>query len=312
MYIENKNIVVKTKNKNFELHNEIFNNYLSKLALRQISDSPFEDLRMSKVYIKFEETINIKEKSISDYDVSLNGICSITVTNQIATVQYNYSSSEILSYDNNLANYTNKQITALAFGSTFEIFAAVDISSFNIFLDNISIFNITRTDMLSLDGISDDIPYHICPHYEENYISIGGKLYSVGLGSSKGLIEEEYILNDDDIEIVEETENEPASFFVSVEKGVDDTQFPINILYPQDNIYPMPFAVLSPILFPNIDVYPDNNVYPSKSDFKYVIFKYQVYSTLEGALNRFYTVSFYTEKKGQFKIKTHYKEEKND
>ena len=312
MRIDNKSITIKTKNKSFEFHNEIFNNYLSKLALRQVSETPYEDLRMAMVYIKFEEIINIKEKNIDDYDVHLNADYSIVTTNQIVTAQYNYSSSEILNYGNNLKDYANKQITALAFGSHSEIFAAVDVSSFNIFLDNISIFNITRTDILSLDGISNDIPYHICPHYEEDYISIGGKLHSIGLGSSKELIEEEHILTDDDIEIVEETENEPASFFVSVEKGVDDTQFPINILYPQDNIYPMPFAVLSPILFPNTDVYSENNVYPSKSDFKYVIFKYQVYSTLDGALNRFYTVSFYTEKKGQFKIKTHYKEEKND
>lgn len=308
MRIDNKSIVIKTNNINFELHNEIFNNYLSKLTLRQISELPYKDLRMSKVYIKFDDIIEIKEQNISNYDVSLNGNYTITTTNQIVTVQYNYSSSEILNYGNNLKSYVNKQITALAFGSSSEIYAAVDISSFNIFLDNVSLFNITRTDILALDGICDSVPYHICPYYDTK----GGKLYSIGLGCSKGIIEEEYVLNTNDIEIKEATDIESASFLVTIEKGVDATCFPLNNLYPKTDMYPLPLAILTPILFPKNNIYPENNIYPSKSDYKYVIFKYQVYSALNGALDEFYTVSFYTEKKGQFKIKTYYKEVKND
>ena len=114
------------------------------------------------------------------------------------------------------------------------------------------------------------------------------------------MLEEELIVGRDIETSINETADSPTSFSIELEKGVDYVNYPLSTIYPLDSIYPMPNAIFTSINYPLDNIYPMSDSYPTRSDYKYVIFKYK---TSEGT---YYTVSFYTEKKGVFTVKTYY------
>lgn len=202
---------------------------------------------------------------------------------------------------NDMADQTIKQ---LAFGNNNIIYAFVDVSAGNIKMQENEVLYVYRKDSFSSDAYytGNYYPAHLSPLGVkiDDYIYYGS-LYSVGFGFSKGNIHEEYLISENPV-----TEIDDYTFQIELERGTSDTLTPNNNLYPNSNLYPV-LEVHTTGIYPNNNLYPSTNIYPQLTDYKYIIYKFNLYRISNNTiiyLNEFYTMSFYTEKKGTVRANT--------
>lgn len=325
MKIKNEYIKIKT-NQEVVLHNYIYDEYLKIFSKSQIEDD--EDKlyvlnhkkTMSSCYIKFENNFeDITNKTINDFDIRISSVqMEVNGSNQNVNAIYTYSTKNGI-YDitakknvDNLNNYAGKKITALGFGNE-EILVCVDTSNYSIYVINDEELSISRKDIISSDAICDgaEYPIHLAPIFEyTTYTSASGKykspiyakLYSIGLGQSIGNISEEYIIGKD-IDIKEESD---TTFGFNLRKGNEQSVFPRNNLHCGSGKYPLPLYVRKE-LYSRINLYSLNSLYPLASNYKYIIYNYEMYYFDRGNAKHslgYYTMNLYDTTKGIFKILT--------
>lgn len=299
MKIKNEYVEIKIGNKIYKKQNMILNTYLYRLFNSQISTSALSS-NINRCYIKLDTPIeNV------DYDTELNGNTDFDIilipavrNEKIASIVSSSSNYVKLKYsfNDNVFKYNNKtyysddfsmfnkrKITAIGFGNGYNCFAFLDTNNMNIVINGNEKTIITRVDNFMSDGSSKDFDYPFHLIQDAIYYDLDdsrdeftkAQLYSIGFGNTSGYMEEEYLIN-------------------NVETSVDDNSITLNVNrtkkighYPSEDLH-FPF-------------------YPTKDNSKYMIFKYRLYRSINNQLfvylDKYYTMSKKNENFGNLEIK---------
>lgn len=305
MKIKNENVTIKTGKKQYELKNLILNEYLCRFVKRQINENEMDyasnDIKLKYCLLKFEEPIEdlLPEKNIknSDFDVCLMWGTSYEqiINEKEVIIQYDYSADFIWDYnenqgkENGISDYYGKKITAIGFNSYWAndnnlsfkvpVCAVLDISNYNIFLQEKQELSITRRDTITTDAFfySNDKkivpgPVHLAPCgvpqiikqpniYNDTRDSWRtfddpgyGILYSIGLSSYKDYIDKEFVIKKD------------------IQIEVNDSEINVNGL--------RNYLTINNSKFPIENIYANTAIYPVRENYKYIIFKYKVWQNV--------------------------------
>lgn len=318
MEIKNKLIRIKSENKETVLHNYIYDNYLKMFIDDQLSYTT-RNKDMNYLYLKFEDELqDYKNAQISDFDIrTTKKSMNIEGNSQKVLVSYFYDETEGFyeagSYTRvDIEDYYNKKITAIGFGSMNTLYACVDTSKYSIYIYQNEILNIIREDEMSSDAIckGTEFPLHLAPYLERTKISNGSsysyydtgiKLYSIGLGFIQNEMNAEYIIGED-IDTIRESD---TSFGFNLKKGENLELHPSVNLYTGTGLYPMAVYKEREI-HPRTNLYASNSLYPMQSNYKYIIYKYEIYAVVGAATQTvgYYTMNLFNETKGLFEIIT--------
>ena len=315
MKIKNEYVQIKIGNKTWTKHNMILNEYLYKLFNSQINEE-HDNCLITNCFIKLDTPIqNVDYDSQilpSSFDFGIwNDISSSQKFKKIAITSSNYLKFQYyFGYENNiytgsyqsatLSQFVNRKIMGIGFGYGNEnpIFAYLDTSNMNMVINANEKIMISRVDSLQTKGICKGIEYPLhlvndLANYEIEYkeIDIGGrtinvkettmaKLYSVGFGNTQGLMEEEYLIND-------------------VQTDIDDNSITLNVQRDKQ-----------------VGIYPSNSLntgfVPIKDNSKYLMFKYKLYRRYYNdayeeygitELDRYYTMNLENKDFGDLNIK---------
>lgn len=307
MRVRNDYVQIKLGNKMWTHQNIILDEYLKRLFNSQI-DEVHDDCYIAYCFIKFDTGLNVDYDSTiypSQFDLKLrnaqyegNFLKKVNLTNNSVKINYTFDQNSAYIIGNHwggtelLNNFINRKIVGIGFGvdSSSPIFAYLDTSNMNIVVNAGEYITITRVDTITSDGICDGIEYPLhlvndLAFRNTSTVVIGGqtylkytkaKLYSVGFGNTKGIMEEEYIVNNN---IIKDRTNNSITFNINRNK--------------------------------NIGIYPSNNLntgfIPIKDNSKYIIFRYKLYEIAETGdtfnLNEYYTMSALNEDFGDLDIK---------
>lgn len=295
MKIKNELVSIKIGKKQYDFNNLILDEYLKRLVRSQLDEKDSNLLSVETkarcCLIKFDEEFkNLSPKSElqnTDFDIGLLGstIANQDISEQKISTEYLYSSDYIWDYNKKTGNvkisdYYGKKITAIGFNSwwgrgTVLVMAVLDVSNYNIYLQENQELSVTRKDIITTDALfySNDKtkvpgPVHLAPYgvpqiiYQPNiyenenswksFNDTGyGILYSIGLSSYSDYIDREFVIGKD-VQI----KNNGTELEI---QGIE------NYLSNDD------------LIFPHNNIYPNSALYPIKSNYKYVIFKYKVW-----------------------------------
>lgn len=306
MKIKNEIISIKIGKKHYDFNNLILDEYLKRFVSSQLTLNNLNIYstmkRLRYCLLKFDTPLknisNSSEIKNQDFDICFVGGAIINQAigeNQIVA-EYLYDTNwNVWDYkkdtatDNYLSNYYGKKVTAIGFNVTWlpydfngeggwkhPVCAVLDTSNYNIYLQENQDLSITRKDIITTDAIfysnsKEKVagPAHLAPaglpeiihqnriynndktawsSYEDNAYGI---LYSIGLSSYTDYIDEEFIIGTD--VQVEQSANELKI------KGIEN------------------YLSTDSSLFCGENVFPQTGLYPTKTNYKYVIFKYKVY-----------------------------------
>jgi len=342
MKIKNDYIKIVQGDKEIKLNNYIYDDYLSLFSTTQynVDSSRVQDLleeihekEMSFCLLRFDESLeDITNAHSNDFQFFIKVTQeNFTGFRNGISILYNYHFDEGIDINSgsliNKEEYYGKKITALAFGKVDKINACLDVSNYEIYVLEDENLTLTRKDSFSTDGIvfGYDFPVHLSPIGDrensifnadfEVYEDIHAKLYSIGFAKALGVTSEEYIINEDiSIKIIDD-----KSFSFNLKKGDDVSLYPNTTLYTSDNLYPLPLYVQHEF-YPQNNLYASNDLYPSDSNYKYIFYKYKLYtihqvpeyqgSYIINELDEYYTLFLENTTKGLFEIIT--KIERND
>lgn len=324
MIVKNEYIKIKT-DKEIVLHNYIYDKYLELVAKAQY-DKSVMDFSMITCYLKFDAGFDdITDKTPSDFDMAfgysnrnLVGAENSIEANYTYTPQENYTylpgtSTAITDF----SEYVNKKIMAIGFSTNInyqpQIVACVDTSNYSAyFQENISF---QRKDIFSSDAtIKDGYPINLTPFSEKTIIKSTGHgdivyrcypvLYSIGLGTRRGEMEEEYIIGDD-VDIIIESD---TSFGFNLRRGLEHNKYPSQSLYSRVGLYPLPLNV-NKELHPRKRLYTGSGIVPLLADYKYIMYKYRYYYFDDFAydykyIDEYFTTNLSNNTKGLFEIVT--------
>lgn len=307
MKFDNKYIKIKNGKKEITLHNYTYDRYLALFSKGQYStnDEELDNINTEKdlyyCFIKFDNEIeNIETAEKTDFDIFITQIVS-TVTGNTNSVSVNYlykdtngNVYDLLNYEQTtLEQYVGRKITALGFG-TNQIMSCVDTSNYNITILENEVLAIFREDLLTTDGevVGNDIPLHLAPVSNKqiaipdttHYVPVYAKLYSIGLGTIKGQMLEEYVIGTD-INIVIE-DNFTFSFDLTKQISENEQKHPSKNLYTGASQYPL------------------------SANYNFITYKYRLYyydTDMGGIveLDKYYTLSYNDyDTNGAFRIKT--------
>lgn len=343
MKIKNEYIKIKQGDKEITLNNYIYDDYLSLFSTTQYDNGQdAEDLYYKQqekefynCFVRFDEPLeDITNAQITDFEVFgyRTKTNFIKIKNGVSVI-YNYFFNAFYDIYNpdeliNKEEYYNRKITALGFGRNGKIYACLDVSNYEIYVLEDENLAITRKDNILSEAncYEYDFPVHLSPLgdfenalYNETSLEFENKyakLYSVGFAKTAGVMSEEYIIGQDiDIKVIDDTK-----FSFNLKKGEDISLYPRNDLYTGNDIYPLPLYVQHEF-YPQNDLYASNDLYPSDSNYKYIVYKFRLYTIhwlgsnisdgLEiQELDEYYTMFLENTTKGLFEIIT--KIERND
>lgn len=299
MKIKNEYVEIKIGNKIYKKQNMILNTYLYRLFNSQISTSALSS-NINRCYIKLDTPIenvdyNTELNGKTDFDIILipavgNEKIASIVSSSSNYVKLKYSFNDNVFKYNNKTYYSNKfsmfnkrKITAIGFGNGYNCFAFLDTSNMNIVINGNEKTIITRVDNFMSDGSSKDFDYPFHLIQDAIYYDLDdsrdeftkAQLYSIGFGNTLGYMEEEYLIN-------------------NVETSVDDNSITLNVNRTK-----------------TIGHYPSEDLhftfYPTKDNSKYIIFKYRLYRSINNQLfvylDQYYTMSKKNENFGNLEIK---------
>lgn len=298
MKIKNESVTIKIGNKERVFKNLILNNYLDLYAESFVS---FKQKWLPDCFIKFQDTQYIDEDSTTmDYDVILEAnfkdMQQIFTENNV-TNKYMYYTE--LSISASIQDFKEKPITGLGFGKfdhatqKATIYAFLDISNYNIIIQDGQEIVISRTDKIITDlqfysPFSEvTFPVHLTMNGISQitgmeYDTIYSKLYSIGTGTLYNQINNEVLVEDLDFKKI-------GTGLVGIEGAKDYAIYPSSTTYPNFTLYPgrtaEDLAKLEIIdngegLYPSPYLYPNLTTYPKLATDKWVIYKFKLYKQL--------------------------------
>lgn len=192
MKIKNELVSIKMGKKQYDFNNLILDEYLKRLARSQLDEKNKNlitvDTSARYCLIKFdkafEELSPESEIQNSDFDICLVGstIANQDISERNIATEYLYASDFIWDYskqsatDAKISNYYGKKITAIGFNSwwargTALVMAVLDVSNYNIYLQENQELSVTRKDIITTDALfySNDKakvpgPVHLAPY----------------------------------------------------------------------------------------------------------------------------------------------------
>lgn len=284
MRIRNDLVSIKIGKKQYDFNNLILNEYLNRFAKSQLDKNSIRlitnDKELSYCLLKFDTPLEINENTElynQDFDICIlsdNTNIVQEISEQEITIKYTYNSNlSLWDYKKNTADnikisdYNNKKITAIGFNSYFapstdlKVCAVLDVSNYNIYLQENQDLTITRKDIISSDTVfwtenkKVKGPVHLAPSgitiLENGFRKAQGILYSVGFSSFIDYIDKEFVIGKD-IQAIQEN-NE-----IKIE-GIEN------------------YLSNESALYPSISLYPSHGIYPRKPKYKYLILKYKVW-----------------------------------
>lgn len=324
MIVKNEYVKIKT-DREVILHNYIYDNYLKFISQAQYNTN-IQDFSFTNCFLKFDEPFeNIDNKSYYDFDIRIP-LSNKSLTTSETTIEANYTYTPRENYVFNaidgtvisdFTEYYNKKITAIGFSillnGEYIICACVDTSNYsNFFVENISF---QRKDIFSSDAsVINGSPLNLAPFSEKYIIESTGHgdfqhycypvLYSIGLGTRRGEMQEEYIIGQD-VDIIIESN---TSFGFNLRRGLESNKFPTLTLYTGSNLYPLPLKV-NKELHPHRQLYTGSGIVPLLSDYKYIMYKYRYYYWDDFRydnvfLDEYFITNLPNDTKGLFKIVT--------
>ena len=344
MKIQNEYIKITQGSRIITLNNYIYDEYLSLFSTTQYNvdddriiqlNQEQQNKELAEIYIKIDDPIDdIRNADIDDFDIftTIKSENFVEYKNGVS-IFYNYSFDLAHDIATNLPidkeDYYNRKITALGFGRNQNIFACLDVNNYEIYIIEDENLTITRKDNILSEAIcyGYDFPVHLSPigdskdaiynPISEQLETKYAQIYSVGFAKTLGIIDEEFIIGDDiNIKIIDDTK-----FSFNLKKGDEVSLYPQNNLYTGNDVYPLPLYVQHEF-YPQNDLYTSNDLYPSDSNYKYICYKFRLYtihwtgtSPTEGYfeiqyLDEYYTMFLENTTKGLFEIIT--KIERND
>lgn len=307
MKVKNEYIQIKIGNKIWTKKNMILNEYLYRMFDSQIN-TIHDQCYISNCFLKLDtpiENVDYDSEILpSEFDITIRNVLNekyfkkrTIKTNNSIKINYIFDNNSIFIIGNEwhdasiLKNYTNRRIMGIGFGidNTSNIFAYLDTSNMNIIINYNESISISRIDLLQSDGICEgiDYPLHLVNDfafkntkdvivdelYTQEYTK--AQLYSVGFGSYKGVMEEEYLIGN----VETDRTNDSITFNIQRDKLIGK--------YPSDNLW-LGFT-------------------PTKDNSKYLIFKYRLYR-IDGFnnvnyLDEYYTMSMLNETFGDLDVK---------
>lgn len=288
MRIRNDLVSIKIGKKQYDFNNLILNEYLNRFAKSQLDKNGIRKVvnnkELSYCLLKFDTPFELDENTElhnQDFDIAIS--CTNTVqeiSEQEVNVKYTYNCNEgIWDYKEHTAenikmlDYYNRKIVAIGFNSHFQsdentsykipVCAVLDVSNYNIYLQESQDFVVTRKDIISSDAQfwSEDSrikgPIHLAPSTtrpilsEHSFPRTAGILHSIGFSSFIDYIDKEFVIGED-IQAIQEN-NE-----IRIE-GLEN------------------YLSSESALYPSISLYPSIKLYPRKNKYKYLILKYKIY-----------------------------------
>lgn len=300
MIARNKLIKMNVNNVEYTFKNFMMDEYLKMFVDYQMGRESVSLQYIAKtmpyVYLKIEEPIAYEvtpqsEITPNDFDVSIFRTNYLQIGNKNSVeINYQYDLEQVFTYrgetTDNKELIKNKKIYALGFGTGARILAYVDISAYNISVQDVGTFSITRQDLFTSDAVcvGADLPIHIAPAgqpiydlYGKRHDSYYSYLYSVGLGYNKGILANEYIIGTDI------TLNRKDDFTYSINVDVGDKNAKEKL--------------------PHIKQFARSNLYPATQSFKYLIYKYKMYNS-SGETDKYYTMNYEIKDYGNVEVKT--------
>ncbi len=295
MKIKNELIVIRNGKKKIELTNLILDVYLNQFADSQIStekailtkNQKFLNyclLKFDTPLASYDETSRISNDQFSICLMDGANVNQVGNEKKV-TIQYDYVFNvsgflyEYAEHDAgmNLSKYYGRKITAIGFNVWWEpttqgefvpVCAVLDVSDYNIYLQESQEFSVTRKDVIETDiefySPTDKIKYpvHIAPKNIDNlYLPALGMwkywadvaypiLYSIGFSNEKDKILEEHIIANDEIYCKSDTNK----LYINN----------INILESVPRIFLPHFLSFT----------------PQRSSYKYIVLKYKIFQQL--------------------------------
>ena len=338
MNIDNRYVLINCGNgKVVTLKNLILNNYLSIFSKCQYDKDICKqygngEKTLSRCYLKFDNPIekditpnmNLSGNDFNLYFASpivkqtgtINSI-EITYTFRSDSGYFNPEDKEItenVMYD--IDKFYNRKITAIAFGNQKgEIFTIIDTFNYNMYITDSSEFRIIRCDIFNTDALcyNSDFPTHLAPIGKNSSLLLSlyeppakyeyGILYSIGLSSTLGILESEFIIGKDiEVEVIDD-----YSFKFVLSKKMDKTIYPSSLIMPGSNKYPTAYVPIVE-LYPRLNLHPNSSKYPLRAEYKFIIIKYKEYFINEENEMEFtgneYMMYYYNETNGIFNFIT--------
>lgn len=286
MRVKNKYIKLKIGNRSINFTNTIMDTYLEELMEIQFSkeNHPY-NIALQNIYFRFDNKLNFEsndEIDESSFDIRFLGAnYNTSYIKEKIKVDYSYDIEQ-----EELQQYAGHKITAIGFSflknSDYIIGAILDTSNYNIYVQDKIELRVMREDEFTTDGIfySKDIEgaYHLFPKFNESWRTDieceWGVLVSIGLGISTNIISEEYEINSNWINILQDVWGFEINRELIIEHSSEGL-FPALDLYPALNLYPA--RIINEPIYPSENIYPSIDLYPVESPYQYVKLKYQLY-----------------------------------
>lgn len=325
MIVKNEYVKIKANKKEYTLKNYIYDRYLKLFSDRQketyreiaVTEDVYTDF--TSCYIKFDEPLSdYKNAKSEDFDLRVNRK-NVNIAGNEKGVEIIYNYSYLSGTSKDLSEYEGKKITAIGFASTIHyssityntIYACVDTSYYSIYLDNSIGIEISRKDKIYSNAVCDgyEYPLHLAPvlarqsEPNDKYKGATGKiraiLYSVGFGSLRGEMQQEFIIGKDaEINTINDT-----TYGIVMKNPVEIPKYPKKNTFPSGSRYPVAPKYSMSIYPKEKGLYPSQKRYPTKAGYNYIIFKYRLYYNILNSieyLDEYYTMSYFYNPKGVF------------
>ena len=295
--IENLCVDIKVGKKEYSIKNLILDELLKVYASALVDDYKTQRKYLKHCFIKFDTPIeNITESSElknTDFDIAI--LCDRSTTeyspNQIVN-KYNWS-NYIYNFHTapiSWSEYAGRKICTIGFGfnfmasSTYNMCAVLDVTNYDIYVEENEEVYITRIDKISTDAIftssNDELikgPIHlqggIALNPTESAVkNVYAKLTNLGLSNK-----------------VDEIQRE-----LDLDYEVNGNIFTINNLYSPSGLYP------SENLYPSEDLYLDDEPY------KYLVLKFTLYNSNDVDTGEYYLQAIPLENRGDIKLNIKY------
>lgn len=294
MKIKNESVTIQVGKKKIELHNLILNSYLDLFA---DSFLKFKTKALYYCYIKFdtEQDINVNSRTMQ-YDTIYE--CDFYKIRETYTENYiinDYFYDKEVVEQPLISDFAGHKITGIGFGDfnydtgQYEIYAFLDVSEYEIYVQPGEQIVISRKDKISSDlkfyspFTEVKYPTHltirgILEVQGNDFNTVYSELYSIGFGTLYNTIEEEIKVEDLDFKKI-------GTGLIGLEGAKDYSVYPSSTLYPNITLYPgreieglqkLKIEDKGEGLYPSLLLFP-GQTYPQKATCRWVIYKFKLY-----------------------------------
>ena len=267
MKVKNLEIGIKIGLKERKFTNLILNNYIELFA-NSLLEFKSKQLQACAINIT-KQNINIDENSTTmQYDtVKLNRDFQEVLTENTIINKYTFTDEDGVELFPSLNEFSGQTIKQIGFGiydyetSTFTMYAYLDVSKYNIVIQEGQPIVISRIDAIKSDMLfwsnnkKIKAPYHLTVDALHNindmeYERIVPKLYSLGFGILPYLYKDEYLVENLDIQ-------KTGTGEITI-NGIESN-------FAKDDLFPSP------------DLYPSPELYPREATANLLIYKFKMY-----------------------------------